>query len=85
MGTKLLWLHEAEAFGVKASALWFQKLKASASWIGKGFGFSFGFATSQIQNFTFGFIVSKLIKLNILNFQIMLACIICLNLNKYKE
>ncbi len=63
MGTKLLQLrlHEAKAFEAKAlaSASWFQNLKASASWLGKSFGFSFDFVTSQIQNFMFGYVVSK--------------------------
>ncbi len=74
MGTQLLQLrlHEAEAF--EAKALQFQKLKAlaSASWFGKGFGF----VILQVQKFTFGFLDSKLEKLNIFHFQIMFACII---------
>ena len=92
MGMKLLWLrlHEAETFEAKASASasasCFQKLKASdsASWLWKSFGFSFGFVTSQIQNFTLGFVVSKLEKLYIFHFQIMFVCIFCLNFNKWQ-
>ncbi len=88
MGTKLLrlLLQEAKAFEAKASALasasWFQKHKASALAFGKSFRFSFGFVTSQIQNFTIGFVVSKLKKINIFHFQITFACIFCLNFNK---
>ena len=43
----------AEAFEAKASASWFQKLKASAlasaSWFGKSFDFSFGFVHSSLK------------------------------------
>ena len=98
MGRKLLQrrlrLREAEAFEVKAtatdsaSASWFQNLKAStsasASWLGESFGFSFGFVTPQILNFTFGFVVSKLEKFNIFHVQIMFVCIFCLNFNKWQ-
>ena len=38
--------------------------------------------TSQVQNFTFDFVGSKLEKLNIFLFQIMFACTFCLNFNK---
>ena len=92
MGTKLLrlWLHEAEAFEAKAStsalasASWLQKLKASTSWFGKSFGFSFSLVTSQVQNITIGFVVSKPEKLNIFHFQIIFGCIFCLNFNKWQ-
>ncbi len=67
-----------------ASASWFQKLKASASASASWFDQSFGFVTSQIQNSTFGFLVSKLEKLNIFHFQIMFARIFCLNFNKWQ-
>ena len=51
MCTKLLRLHEAEAFKAKASASWFQKFKALASASASWFSKSFGSVVSKGQGF----------------------------------